>query len=266
MKGISRNEGNASAQTGGNAPRTMQDGNHGLALVIGHSRTASLRRLGGWFGQRGLDHRLIFGPDGLPTSLEGYDALVVLGGAPLPDDDERYPWLPATRALVSQALDESVPQLGICLGGQILAYVGGGRVEHRILRPEHGMTKIALAPEAASDELFSSLPDAFPMVENHVDHITRLPADAVLLARSDRSPVQGFRLGDHAWGVQFHPEVSEENVEGWDQDDRTAARADGFDWDEIVGRGRAEAAANVDAARGFAVRFADICMRSRSRR
>lgn len=238
----------------------------GLALVIGHSRTASLRRLGGWFAQRGLDHRLAFGPDGLPTSLKGYDALVVLGGAPLPDDDARYPWLPATRSLVAEAIDESVPQLGICLGGQILAYVGGGRVEHRVLRPEHGMTRISLTPEASSDPLFSSLPEAFPMVENHVDHITRLPADAALLARSDRSPVQGFRLGGRAWGLQFHPGMSEGNVEGWDDDDRAAVRADGFDWDEVVRRGRADASANVDAARGFAWRFADICMRSRASR
>lgn len=266
MNDMSENERNANVQAGGNAPKTMEDGDHGLALVIGHSRMSSLRRLGDWFAQKGLDHRLIFGPDGLPTSLKGYDALVVLGGAPLPDDDERYPWLPSTRSLVSQALDESVPQLGICLGGQILAYVGGGRVEHRRLRPEHGMTEIALAPGAGSDDLFSSMPDTFPMVENHVDHITRLPDDAVLLARSDRSPVQGFRLGDHAWGVQFHPEASEENVEDWDENDRESVRADGFDWDEVVRRGRERAAVNVDAARCLAQRFADICMRSRTSR
>lgn len=266
MKDISGTAGSASAQARENARGILEGGDHGLALVIGHSRTASLRRLGSWFAQRGLDHRLIFGPDGLPTSLEGYDALVVLGGEPLPDDDERYPWLPATRMLVSQALDESVPQLGICLGGQILAYVGGGRVEHRMLPPEHGMTEITLAPGAGTDDLFSSLPDAFPMVENHVDHIIKLPAGAVLLARSGRSPVQGFRLGDHAWGVQFHPEVAERNVEGWDENTRKSVRADGFDWNEVVRRGRERADANVDASRRLAQRFADICVQSRASR
>ncbi|WP_314688795.1 type 1 glutamine amidotransferase [uncultured Bifidobacterium sp.] len=260
------NQNATTATTTTTATTPPQERHRGLALVIGHSRTASLRRLGDWLAQRGLDHRLAFGPDGLPRSLSGYDALIVLGGAPLPDDDERYPWLPATRHLVSEALDESVPQLGICLGGQLLAYVGGGRVEHRILRPEHGMTEISVTSAAAGDALFSSLPDTFPMVENHVDHITALPADAVLLARSDRSPVQGFRLGDRAWGLQFHPEISEENVEHWDEDDRKAVRTDGFDWDEVVRHGREQDHANVDVARAFAWTFADICLQSRANR
>lgn len=233
------------------------------ALVIGHSKTAGLRRLGPWFNEQGLDYEVKFGGDGLPESLDGYAALIVLGGAPLPYEDDRFPWLPATRALTRQAIDGQIPMLGICLGGQLLAYVGGGTVEHRKLQPEHGITPITLDAAAADDPLFSVLPESFPMTENHVDHITSLPAEAVLLAHSDRSPVQGFRLGDRAWGLQFHPEVSAANIATWDADDIRDVEHDGFDWEEVLRRNAVYDAENTKLAEAFARRFADIVLQAR---
>ena len=40
------------------------------------------------------------------------------------------------------------------------------------------------------------------------------PAGATELARS-RVCTQAFRLGETAWAIQFHPEVSLAQVEGW---------------------------------------------------
>ncbi|MCH9276261.1 type 1 glutamine amidotransferase [Bifidobacterium amazonense] len=230
------------------------------ALVIGHSAKASLRRLGPWFNGQGLDYELRFGGDGLPDSLDGYAALVVLGGAPLPYEDDKFPWLPATRALTREALDRHIPMLGICLGGQLLAYVGGGTVEHRKFKPEHGITPITLDAAAADDPLFSVLPATFPMTENHVDHITSLPDEAVLLAHSDRSPVQGFRLGPNAWGLQFHPEISAANIAEWDADDIRDVEADGFPWAEVLDRDSRYDEENTRPSELFARRFADIVL------
>ncbi|MCH4209344.1 type 1 glutamine amidotransferase [Bifidobacterium sp.] len=236
------------------------------ALVIGHSTTASLRRIGPWFGQAGLDYELVFGGAGLPSSLEGYSALIVLGGAPLPNEDDRFPWLVQTRALTSQALERGIPMLGICLGGQLLAYVGGGLVEHRKLRPEHGMTTITLESAARHDPLFIALPRRFSMTENHVDHITSLPDQAVLLAHSDRAPVQAFRMGDCAWGLQFHPEVAAENIVDWDAEEQRSVEADGFVWADIVRHAREAGAENARLAQRLATRFAAICVEKASTR
>lgn len=236
------------------------------ALVIGHSKTASLRRLGPWLEQAGLGYELAFGGDGLPSGLDGYSALIVLGGAPMPNEDDRFPWLAQTRALSAQALEQGVPTLGICLGGQLLAYVGGGIVEHRKLQPEHGMTTITLEPAAAHDPLFIVLPQRIAMTENHVDHIIKLPEGAVLLAHSDRSPVQAFRLGTCAWGLQFHPEISAENIVSWDEDDQLGIEADGFVWDDIIRRAHEADAENATLAQRFAARFAAICVEKASAR
>lgn len=229
------------------------------ALVIGHSKTAGLRRFGPYLREAGLDFTVMFGGDGLPPHLDGYAALMVLGGAPLPDEDDRFPWLPATRALTREALQRQIPFLGICLGGQLLAYVGGGSVEHRRLLPEHGMTTIDVDPAAASDPLFRGMPQHFPMAENHVDHIMKLPDTAVLLAHSDRSPVQAFRMGRQAWGLQFHPEVATENIADWDLDERREVRADGFDWTELMKHAYEVSEDNARMSQRLAHRFAQIC-------
>ena len=49
------------------------------------------------------------------------------------------------------------------------------------------------------------------------------PQGAALLARSAGS-LQAFRIGE-AWGVQFHPEVTAEIVEGWIEESREAGDA-----------------------------------------
>ncbi len=76
----------------------------------------------------------------LPTSLDGYAGLVMLGGGLMPDDDDRAPWLAAERALAAEAIARDLPTLGICLGGQLLAHVAGGEVAEKTGPIERGAT------------------------------------------------------------------------------------------------------------------------------
>ncbi|MEV6162273.1 type 1 glutamine amidotransferase [Streptomyces sp. NPDC052052] len=189
------------------------------ALVIEHDSGGGLGRWAGWLEERGVTAHVVPAHEGVrvPDRLE-HPALIVLGGAYLPDDDIRAPWLPATRALVGQALAERTPMFGICLGGQMLAQVAGGEVRKEHGTPEFGSTRLSLRPEAADDPLFHGLPAHPPAIENHVDAITALPPDAHWLARSEHCPYQGFRVGSSAWGVQFHPEITAERIRRWNPD------------------------------------------------
>ena len=45
-----------------------------------------------------------------------------------------------------------------------------------------------------------------------------MPEGAEELARSNAC-TQAFRLGDAAWGIQFHAEVTHDQVEGWLRED-----------------------------------------------
>jgi GMP synthase (glutamine-hydrolysing) len=144
--------------------------------------------------------------------LEAYDAAIVFGGSMHADEEEKHPWLRDEELLLRRFLDARKPVLGVCLGGQLVAKAAGAWVG-RASEPEIGWHDVELTPAAASDPVFARLPRRFVAFQWHY-YAFALPESAVELARS---PVcsQAFRLGELAWGVQFHPEVTLEMVEQW---------------------------------------------------
>jgi GMP synthase (glutamine-hydrolysing) len=173
---------------------------------------------------------------------EGADAVIVLGGAMHPDEDERHGWLTTELRWLEGLLDRGTPLLGICLGSQLVARAAGAEV-FRSSESEVGWFAVERTAAAADDPVAGALPERFDAFEWH--HYTHsLPDGAVELARS-RLCTQAFRLGN-AWGVQFHPEVRAEQVEAWAGEDPedvsnpedfiAAMRARIADWNEL-GRG-----------------------------
>ncbi|GGM14899.1 aminotransferase [Streptomyces fumigatiscleroticus] len=229
-------------------------GRTATALVVQNSAHGGPGRWGRWLAEGGVGVEVVRGDLGeaLPGRLE-HEALVVLGGAYLPDDDERAPWLAGARALMRQAVDEGVPVFGICLGGQMLAQVAGGQVAGEHGEPEFGSTVLTLRPQAAEDPLFAGLPERPTAIENHVDAIVRLPAGARWLAGSERCPYQAFRVGEAAWGVQFHPESGPERIARWPEE--RLARY-GVDRDELHRVAVREDASAARVWREVALRFA----------
>jgi GMP synthase-like glutamine amidotransferase len=178
--------------------------------------------------------------DGVPTHAA--DAVIVLGGAMHPDQEEQHGWLSPELEYLRGLLERGTPLFGVCLGSQLLARAAGASV-FRSAEPEVGWLPVELTEAAASDPVAASLPQRFDAFQWH--HYTHeLPAGAVELARS-RVCTQAFRL-ERAWGVQFHPEVRAAQVEAWlseDPDDvadppalREATRARIEDWNDL-GRG-----------------------------
>jgi GMP synthase-like glutamine amidotransferase len=225
-------------------------------LVIQNTPTGDTGRVGDWLREAGLRLDVVHAYDGqeLPARL-GRRALIILGGGYLPDEDERAPWLASARRLTDQALAAERPMLGICLGGQLLAHVAGGTVAGRHGEPEYGSTPITIRPEGHADALFAGLPAVTPAIEHHVDAITALPAGATWLAESERCPYQGFRVGERAWGVQFHPEVGAARVRRWSPED---VRAAGFDPERLRARAVADEPLATTSWHGFTERFARL--------
>src|SRR2546421_3249311 len=109
------------------------------ALVVQHTPGEGLGNLLEWLPAAGLDVHPIHPYLGhrVPPSVEG-DALIVLGGPMGAYDDADAPWLPATRELLSTAIDDGVPTLGICLGAQLMAVAAGGEGQRGSGRPPNG--------------------------------------------------------------------------------------------------------------------------------
>jgi GMP synthase (glutamine-hydrolysing) len=147
-----------------------------------------------------------------PRPLDAYGAVLVFGGAMHPDQDDGHPWLAEETAWLAELIARGTPLLGICLGVQLLARAAGSWVGP-LPEPEIGWYPVELTPAGATDPVVGALPSRFHALQWH--HYTYgVPAGAVELARSDAC-TQGFRLGDACWGVQFHPEVTAAQVEGW---------------------------------------------------
>ena len=145
--------------------------------------------------------------------LDGIDAIVSLGGTAHPDQDHAEPWLAAELDLLEEALDVGIPVLGVCLGGQLLARVAGGRIA-KVETPEVArFADIGLLPDAADDLLFAGLPRPFFGFEWHW-YGFEAPPGATLLARN-ASTQQAFRFQNRAWGLQFHIEVTAATLAEW---------------------------------------------------
>jgi GMP synthase (glutamine-hydrolysing) len=146
-------------------------------------------------------------PGNLPHGLTERDGVVLTGSHSMVTD--REPWSQATGGWLRQAVEAGVWTLGICYGHQLLADVFGGKVGPNPNGREFGTMRLKLSPTCRNDALFSSF-ETPPMVQTcHAQAVLEPPADAVVLATTPRDPFHALRLGERAWGVQFHPEFDE---------------------------------------------------------
>ena len=185
----------------------------------------------------------------LRRPLDAYGAVLVLGGAMHADQEGHHPWLREEDLFLQRLLDLRKPVLGICLGAQLLAKATHAQVGP-MTEPEIGWCPVELTPAAADDPLLGRLPSRFDAFQWHY-YAHDLPAGGVELARNDLC-TQAFRLGDSAWGVQFHPEVTLAQIESWIDEDEPVpddliaeTRARIGEWNEL---GKTLCDAFVDAA------------------
>jgi len=236
-------------------------------LVVVPSETDPPARLGGWLAQAGLelDERHLGTGDPPPATLDGVDGLLVLGGPQSALDDEATsPELTGVRRLLGEALRADLPTLAFCLGAQLLAEVGGGRVRTGVEGPEVGATLVAKRDAADADPLFGPLPMTPDVIQFHHDEIAELPRGATLLAGSPMYAHQAFRVGRHVYGLQFHIETTPEIVRQWVASDDVGVAASPFDGETLC---LLSDAVHPDMAAiwaPFAARFADL-VRDRAR-
>jgi GMP synthase (glutamine-hydrolysing) len=149
--------------------------------------------------------------DALPA-LEDLAGIVTLGGEQSARDAERDPLLGEEVAWLRDAVGREVPVLGVCLGAQLLARALGGSV-FELPRCNLAWKKMELTAEASTDAIVGGLERPIGLFWNH-DAIVPAPGSVELL----RAPGEGcaaFRHGTWAWGVQFHPEVTDDALADW---------------------------------------------------
>lgn len=164
--------------------------------------------------RRHLQHRTVeFSQAHTLPAIEDVAGAIVLGGPMNVDETGRFPFLAAEREWLATLLDTSTPVLGICLGSQMMARARGA-----VVRPngkkEIGYYPIRLTGEGRRDPLFAGLPDEFETFHWHGDRF-EIPSGSANLATSEICDRQAFRVGERAYALQFHPEITATMIRSW---------------------------------------------------
>ena len=144
--------------------------------------------------------------------LDDFDILLVMGGPMDVWEEERFPWLRAEKAAIRDWVKAGRPYLGMCLGHQLLADALGGKVALMTAPPEVGMDRVRLL---LPDPLFEGISDSCICFHWHAAEVVSPPAGARLLATGDGCGIQAFGIGQNAYGLQFHLELTESTAAEW---------------------------------------------------
>ena len=173
-----------------------------------------------------------------PRDLGSADLLVIMGG-PMGVADigaPSYPWLGPVAELLQRRLAAGAPNLGICLGAQLLAHAAGAKVAPMVDASGRRVREVGWGPLAlvGQDAFLRGLPASLEVLHWHGDTFD-LPDGAVQLASTALCPHQAFSWGPAALALQFHAEV--------------AAAADALDGVEWRAEAIEAAEAQVEVAR-----------------
>jgi GMP synthase-like glutamine amidotransferase len=148
-------------------------------------------------------------------ALEPFDMMLVMGGPQDVWQEDEYPWFKPEKAAIRRYAGEmGRPFLGICLGHQLLADALGGKVGPS-KSPEVGVLTVSATEAGRRDALFGALPNPTTALQWHGAEVTAVPPNSEVLAESDVCPIQAFRYGPHAWGFQYHVEITGSTVDDW---------------------------------------------------
>lgn len=165
--------------------------------------------------------------------LAGVDGLIVSGGADV--DPRRYGQAPHERtgaprtdrdawedALLTAAIDEDVPFLGICRGAQMLNVALGGTlvqhlpdvVGHEEYQPApavFGAKRVSVERGSRLDAILGEVDEPRGEIDVHVYHhqaIDRVADGLTVTARTAEGVIEAVEVDDAAFGVavQWHPE------------------------------------------------------------
>lgn len=175
-----------------------------------------LRNVTGWFskalkGTEGVDLHTCHINDDLDKALDRDVHGVIISGSPgsATENDEANQNL---LLLLRTCLMHRIPVLGVCYGHQMIARFLRGNVQPHPEGLQLMNTEIELTPAGRACPLFKGMRTKFKAISGHADYVPDLPPNCHRLAGSELTQVQAFKFQNLLYGVQFHPEFTEDII------------------------------------------------------
>lgn len=174
-------------------------------------------RIGDWARERGhvLKATHPYAGEKFPA-VEQLDWLVIMGGPMNIYEYRNHPWLRDEKRFIARAIDAGKMVVGVCLGAQLIADVLGAKI-YQNAEIEIGWFPVRFTDAKSSVPAFEKFPAELTVLHWHGDTFD-LPLAAVHLAESDGCKNQAFVFQQNVIGLQFHIEVSADDVAPWYDD------------------------------------------------
>jgi GMP synthase-like glutamine amidotransferase len=147
----------------------------------------------------------------VPAMPNEFSGLCFMGGPMSVNDD--LPWISSVCALIRQAVEQDIPVIGHCLGGQLMSKALGGAVTKNPVK-ELGWGKVArVSRDGTAPEPWLGDIESFEAFHWHGETFS-IPPGATRLLQSQWCDNQAFVLGPHL-GMQCHVEMTEAMIRLW---------------------------------------------------
>ena len=141
--------------------------------------------------------------DVFPQGPEDYDGYIVTGSPASVNGPE--PWIARLSQFIRELHARRINLFGACFGHQAIAVALGGEVTRSSKGWGLGTADThfdAFAPwmQPAHSKL--------TLYAAHEEQVTKLPVGAAVLGGDDFCPIGAYRIGDHVFATEYHPEMT----------------------------------------------------------
>ena len=182
-------------------------------LIVRHTATEGAGYFSEFLDQRTIPWQLIRidAGDRLPDTLNGYSGLCLMGGSMSVNDN--FPWIPLELGLIRQAVEQDIPVIGHCLGGQLMSKALGGVVTQNPVK-EIGWGEVRVTDANASKDWIEKSDRPLTVFHWHGETFS-LPPNAVRILNSTHCANQAFILDNRHVALQCHIEMTPQMIRTW---------------------------------------------------
>ena len=140
--------------------------------------------------------------DHFPRDICEFDGVMITGSPSSVHDP--FPWIATLLDLIRTANNAKIPLFGACFGHQAIALALGGTIGQNPQGWQHG----AINNHSLATLPWGDMPQDFVLYGSHKEQVITLPMNAEPIFASTDCQFAGFRIGQHIFTSQHHPEMT----------------------------------------------------------